>query len=309
MFGYIYLVRNKINGKMYIGQKHSEVFDPTYFGSGVYLKRALSKYGVENFEHVKVLEWCESKETLDLAERYWIDHYNAVESPQFYNLAKGGIGTTAGSKRSDTFKAKIAITTGRRIWKDSSKVKISRSVSGRVWVNNGETERHVTKEEFKILTKQGFIKGRLPFSEDQIRKISEKRKGHCYESEESLRKRSDTMTGEGNPFFGKTHSEEQKEIWKEMRKEMVWVNKNGINTVIHSDHVEDYLSKGWVRGMIRKSPASNKGRLCINNGSCNKYVSPEEVNIYLDQGWTRGKVSKKSSTTIESIGSEKSTTE
>ena len=108
MFGYIYLVRNKINGKQYIGQKHSETFCPDYFGSGVYLQRALRKYGVSNFEHVKVLEWCATKEDLDRAERSWIDYYHAVESPDFYNLAKGGIGTTAGSKRSDTWISKIA---------------------------------------------------------------------------------------------------------------------------------------------------------------------------------------------------------
>lgn len=299
MFGYVYLVRNKVNGKMYIGQKHSDVFDPTYYGSGVYLKRALNKYGIENFEHVKVLEWCETKESLDRAEKYWIDYYGAVESPEFYNLAKGGIGTIAGSRRSDIFKAKVAITTGKRIWKDSSKLKISRSICGRVWINNGTVEKQVTEEDYKVLINQGFVKGRLPFSEEQLKKFSEKKRGRCYESEESLKRRSEKMTGEGNPFFGKTHSDKQRETWKVMRRQMIWMNKDGKNTTVHPDQVEFYLSQGWVKGIVRNTPPNNLGKVCINNGFRNKYVGADEVDFYLSQGWTKG--GKRSSTTIESI--------
>lgn len=291
MFGYIYLVRNKINNKMYIGQKHSDVFDPTYFGSGIYLRRALSKYGVENFEHVKILEWCETKDSLDNAERFWIDYYNAVESPEFYNLAKGGIGTIAGSKRSDTFKVKIAEATSHRVWKISSRLKISQSIQGRIWINNGETEKQVTKEESaKLIQSQNFTKGRLPFSQDHIQKISSSHKGHCYESEDSLKKRSVLMKGQGNPFFGKSHSNLQKQLWSEMRKSMIWVHKEGTSTTIHPDQVEEYLAQGWTRGMLRKSPASNKGKICINNGEVCKYISSEEVNLYLDQGWIKGRL-------------------
>ena len=256
MFGYVYLVRNKVNGKQYIGQKHSSEFDPSYYGSGVYLKRAIAKYGLENFEHVKILEWCDTKESLDKAERYWIDQYNAVESDMFYNLAKGGIGTTAGSRHSDEWCAKIAVATSKRVWTTESRQKVADSIRGRLWINNGEVEKQVIPEDVDRLLQEGFVLGRLPFTQEHIQKTAESRRGHCYESPESLARRSENMTGERNPFYGKTHTDEQKAKWSQSRKEMVWVTKDGINTTIHQSNLEDYLSAGWVRGRTSKKKSS-----------------------------------------------------
>lgn len=45
----IYEIKNKINGKVYVGQ-HSSNELGTYWGSGKLIKRAIKKYGLENFE-------------------------------------------------------------------------------------------------------------------------------------------------------------------------------------------------------------------------------------------------------------------
>ena len=42
--GYIYKTTNLINQKIYIGQKRGR-FNPGYFGSGVYITKAINKYG------------------------------------------------------------------------------------------------------------------------------------------------------------------------------------------------------------------------------------------------------------------------
>ena len=57
-YGFIYLTTNKVNGMKYVGQK---TYDKrgnwkTYLGSGVYLKRAISKYGKDNFSR-QILEY------------------------------------------------------------------------------------------------------------------------------------------------------------------------------------------------------------------------------------------------------------
>jgi group I intron endonuclease len=86
----IYLIRNKINGKTYIGQSlniqrrfwdHRCVSHET----NVHLRHSLKKYGKENFEYI-VLEEC-SPEMLDDREIYYIEKYK----PE-YNVTKGGQG-------------------------------------------------------------------------------------------------------------------------------------------------------------------------------------------------------------------------
>lgn len=40
-YNYIYLIRNLINNKIYIGKHSTDNYDDGYFGSGAYLKRAI----------------------------------------------------------------------------------------------------------------------------------------------------------------------------------------------------------------------------------------------------------------------------
>lgn len=93
MYGFIYITTNHINGKRYIGQKKydKEGAWKNYLGSGIHLKRAIKKYGKDNFSK-EIVEECDSKEKLDEREIYWISFYNAVDSDNFYNIASGGDG-------------------------------------------------------------------------------------------------------------------------------------------------------------------------------------------------------------------------
>lgn len=85
---YIYITTNLINGKRYIGQHYGEIED-SYMGSGNILKKAIKKYGKDNFKK-EILEICTSYEQMNNAERKWISYYNAVYSNKFYNVAEGG---------------------------------------------------------------------------------------------------------------------------------------------------------------------------------------------------------------------------
>lgn len=93
MYGFIYITTNHVNGKKYIGQKNYDKHNKwkDYLGSGIHLKRAISKYGKENFSK-EIIEECETKDKLNEQEKYWISYYNAVESDNFYNIAPGGDG-------------------------------------------------------------------------------------------------------------------------------------------------------------------------------------------------------------------------
>lgn len=96
MKGYIYIIKNSINEKVYIGQtartiearwnqhKASALRGDT---QGMILYNAIRKYGVDNF-YVSLLE--ETKiENLNERERYWIKYYNS-KTPNGYNVREGG---------------------------------------------------------------------------------------------------------------------------------------------------------------------------------------------------------------------------
>lgn len=106
-YGFIYLTTNNIDNKKYIGQKNYDLQGrwKNYLGSGIHLRRAIDKYGRENFSR-EIIEECKTKEELDQREIYWINLYNATESEDFYNIASGGDGgyTLRGFSEEETSK-------------------------------------------------------------------------------------------------------------------------------------------------------------------------------------------------------------
>jgi len=83
----IYETTNLITGDFYIGKDKNN--NPNYFGSGLHLKRAIKKYGKENFKK-EILEVCQTYEELNKREKYWINKRNAIK--EGYNIAEGGDG-------------------------------------------------------------------------------------------------------------------------------------------------------------------------------------------------------------------------
>ena len=92
---YIYKVTNKINGKIYIGQtnnidrrKKQHLYDNRTNHQA--FKRALNKYGIDNFNW-EIIYKCEAKKEINIKEKYYIDYYNS-KVPNGYNIANGGEG-------------------------------------------------------------------------------------------------------------------------------------------------------------------------------------------------------------------------
>jgi group I intron endonuclease len=93
--GYVYLVKNKINGKMYVGQskcddinkrwKQHKLCSKRYIGT--YLLNAYKKHGIENFIF-KIICIC-FDEDCDIYEKEYIKKYNTI-APNGYNLTPGG---------------------------------------------------------------------------------------------------------------------------------------------------------------------------------------------------------------------------
>ena len=83
----IYKVTNLINNKIYVGQDKNN--NPNYFGSGKTIKKAIKKYGKENFEKT-IIEFCKTENELNEREIYWIDKLNSTNRKIGYNISKGG---------------------------------------------------------------------------------------------------------------------------------------------------------------------------------------------------------------------------
>lgn len=291
-FGYIYITTNLINGKKYIGQHAYSEFNENYKGSGVYIQKAIKKHGKENFK-VEILEWCYSQEELNEREVYWIDFYQAVESDNFYNLAKGGDGCKKGSKLSEETKQRLSeIHQGSKHHMygkhhtEESKRKISEARKGKPSKNKGKpfsedhklklSQNHADfKREKNPLYKKVCLhkdnKNKYVDSSDINKFLLEGwiigtwvvnnmlGKKH---SEESKRKMSEKQKGENNGFWGKRHTEETKLKMSQNHANIegennpmfgrIRINNGVINKSVYEFELEQYLSNGWTKGMIRR---------------------------------------------------------
>lgn len=112
----IYRFKNKINGKVYIGQtivpvrkrliQHVTFSRPWTKCHKTYFHRALNKYGISNFDF-SVIEFCNSQKELDEREKYWITYYKSTNKNYGYNIEIGGKNGAIGKKLTEEHKEKL----------------------------------------------------------------------------------------------------------------------------------------------------------------------------------------------------------
>ena len=91
IYGVIYLLINRINGKMYVGQtKNLKRRIWQHKHGNQYIDKAIQHYKWENFTLI-ILEECETKEQLNEREIFWIAFFNCKD-PNGYNQTDGGDG-------------------------------------------------------------------------------------------------------------------------------------------------------------------------------------------------------------------------
>lgn len=196
---FIYMFKNKINNKIYIGQtnnlrnrflKHKSVANLNKENHPLY--NSIRKYGINNFDFIEI-EAVNSLKEANEKEIYWIKYYNSNNRNFGYNITEGGLNCKMteetkkklsiankgeknafyGKKHSDITKNMLRqIKTGKKA-SDYTKIKMSEKRKGK---NNGMYGKKHTEES--------------------KRKISETRKAKGYK-----------MEGHLNPFYGKKHDQ------------------------------------------------------------------------------------------------------
>lgn len=231
LYGRIYRLTNKINGKMYHGQTIKDVnkrwnrYKRLNCKGQKKLYPALKKYGPENFLFEVIDTSSQNQSQLDNQEIFYIAKFDSFHNG--YNCTKGGNGVRIASeetkrKISESKKGKIGLSGSNhpmfgKNHSEETKRKISEGCKG---------EKH--SDEFKAKMSER-MKGEnnpmfgIPMPEKTRKILSNTNKGNKYSlgnhhSEEAKKKISEAFSGENNPFFGKHHSKETKRKISDARK-------------------------------------------------------------------------------------------
>lgn len=91
----IYMHKNKINDKVYVGQTKQSLMRRWRHNGVGYIEsplfwNAIQKYGWDNFEHIVLVDQIKTKEKADILERYYISLYQSNDRQYGYNILDGG---------------------------------------------------------------------------------------------------------------------------------------------------------------------------------------------------------------------------
>lgn len=147
----IYKITNNVNGKLYIGKDALDRND--YYGSGKLIKRAIKKYGKNNFKK-EIIDKCKTVEQLNRKEKFWIKKLNS-RIPLGYNIEEGGNGGASFTGNHHTNETKIKISKallGKKFSKERrkniSKGKLGKSIDGssrRGLLHSDEHKKRISK--------------------------------------------------------------------------------------------------------------------------------------------------------------------
>lgn len=189
----IYKITNRLNNKFYVGKHKTEDKDDGYLGSGILIKKAVKKYGKENFTKELLFE-CATEEEMNQRETDIVDE-DFIERPDTYNVMPGGQGggknnwdsgrkkltdllkdpeflkmfcmrTTEGlieyhKSHTNTFQGRTHSTESREKMRAAKLGKCDgekNNMFGRIWINDGVVSKAIKKSE---PIPAGYKKGRL----------------------------------------------------------------------------------------------------------------------------------------------------
>lgn len=209
----IYQIRNKINGKIYIGKHQTENIDDGYFGSGVALRKAIQKHGKENFVK-EILFVFDSEDEMNAKERELITE-EFVSRKDTYNLGVGGEGGPHFKGKVHTEEARKKMGRPNKTLSGEARQKISESNRRRVV--SEETRR-------KLSFKRHLANGKTV---DEATELAENKK----------------------PKFRKTKSQSMKDFYKDPANRS---NKAAQMRKLHNEYDLDKIKIDYDLGLKPK---------------------------------------------------------
>lgn len=254
----IYIIKNKVNNKVYIGQSKNlgqryashirRIKTKTHYNE--ILQRAFEKYGIDNFEY-SILEEVLEDNILNEREKYWIDFYGGINCESVYNLKDPLL-----NEHSDYVKSKLSKNNSGENnpnygheWTEEMRQKASESRIGKTWEERlGEEKAKAAKEKLA-----NSNKGRKHSEEtkQKLRELNSGEKGTAYG-------KGYRQLGEKNPMFGKPSVS---------RKPILQFDKDG-NFIKEYEYVSDVKKDGFHIGNVASAA---RGELKTSGGFVWKY--------------------------------------
>lgn len=145
----IYEIKNKLNGMIYVGKHVTNDINDSYMGSGLKIRRAIEKYGIENFEKTILFE-CSSEEEMNKKEAEIVNE-NFIARDDVYNVMLGGDGGW------NTVNKNPNNTGSKHFFKNKTKAEISEigrrggmATSMRIKNMSAEERQHLHEERSRI---------------------------------------------------------------------------------------------------------------------------------------------------------------
>jgi group I intron endonuclease len=261
---YFYKITNTLNNKYYYGSG-SKSLGNNYFGSSFLLKRAIEKYGIENFKF-EVLKHFETRnEAFEFEDRF-LKIFRISEDPNSYNLKDAGMGGDTWSYSSEESKVK-------------RKLKLSQSLKGKERseehckkISNSKKGRTLQKTDKMSLCKHGNKNGMF----GQGEKISGEKNGQY------------GMSGEKSPNWGKKHKPETIQLMKEKAK-------RGPRTEEEKKKMSDGIKKNmkyFIRQISRTTGEIVEDHLTCKDASIKTGIKYHKVYCNIDENFEFTRVYK-----------------
>lgn len=157
----VYRITNNINGKIYVGVHKTTDLNDGYMGSGELIKKAIKKYGVNNFSKTYLAIFDNIQDMLDMETLVVNEEF--VARLDTYNLKIGGVGGDTSSFISyDSSEYKQNVSNGvKRAYAENDNLQTARRevLADTVKQNNGGLfkGKHHSEESKKKIGKKNSI--------------------------------------------------------------------------------------------------------------------------------------------------------
>lgn len=183
----IYKTTNLVNGKFYWGVHDSIDESDGYLGSGTVLRKAIKKYGKENFRRVTKLLYDTAKEAYE--DEGFIVNKAMVENPMSYNMHPGGKGGSYPGAGNGRFGKTNSLDHRKKIG-----IGLKKFFKINPMVISEETKQKMRGKRPKISGENNPMYGKK-HSEKSKRKQSESHKGHIVSEETKQKQRIKASDG------------------------------------------------------------------------------------------------------------------